>query len=136
MPVRFIRFKNNNVQMSWGKAADILVEAFLSITLISTILFAIHIENGLNPILVSFIEIVMIMGGIVITVRAFMDGFDYGIIFGINLAILSFSSLFAPVGLLFQVLIAVAFLVTATILFPDSCKGILRSIHEPFQDEA
>jgi hypothetical protein len=119
--------------MNSGKAAELLVEAFIGFTLVSAILFAIDHQNIMDPALVSLIEVTMIVSGILIVAHALKDEFSYGMVFGIILSFLSFNSLFASFGLLFQLLLMGAFLVGAYILFPAIVKGIPRTVMEAFR---
>jgi hypothetical protein len=123
----------NDKRMNEGKAAELLVEAFIGFTLVSAILFVLDQQSMLDPALVSLLEVVMLVSGILIAVHALKDEFSYGMAFGIILSFLSFNKLFASFGLLFQLLLVGAFLIGAYILFPGMVKGISSTVMDAFR---
>lgn len=119
--------------MNEGKVAELFVEAFIGLTLVSAVLFVINHQSIMDPPLVSLIEVAMVVSGILIAARALKDEFTYGMVFGIILSLLSFNSLSASFGLLFQLLLVGVFLVGAYLLFPDMVKGIHRTVVDAFR---
>jgi hypothetical protein len=129
----FINPGINDKRMNEGKAAELLMEAFIGFTLVSAILYVINHQGILDPALVPLIEVAMMVIGFLITVHALKDEISYGMVFGIVLSFLSYSSLFSSFGLLFQLLLVGVFIIGAYLFFPEMVRRISRTVADAFR---